>query len=213
MDHQPHPARPQPAPPQPQALRPKEDSASRWPGPEKKSRPWPKLGLMIGAAVLAAALGAGVYLTGDPADQPSPAQIAEMESSWAAAREAKVSLPQVQPEERAEALAGLNLPQEQEEALQAEVAAERVSLVWLTLWDNMDEDGDVVSLHSDGVNLTVPLLKNATRIALPRPAGGVINLTGVKDGGGGITLGLMSGPDQVLIPPLAPGQVVGIPVR
>lgn len=208
---------PQPMPVQPRSSQQAQPIAQPGPapGPEKKPRPLARLGLMIGAAILAAAVGAGVYLnnSGAPADEPSPAQIAEMESSWNAARQAGVSLPLVTPEERAEALASLDLPEEQEETLQAEIQAERVSLIWITLWDNMAQDGDIVSLYSDGVNLSVPLLNAPTRIALPRPAGGVVNLTGTKDGGGGITLGLMSGPDQVLIPPLTPGQVVGIPVR
>jgi hypothetical protein len=211
MEKKQMPAQMQPAPRPP--LAPGQPSAAR--RPEQKPRPLAKLGLVIGGAILALAVGAGLYInhSGAPADQPTPAQIAEMSQSWEAAQRDKVSLPLVQPEEQAEALAGLNLPEEEKEALQAEIAAERVSLVWLTLWDNYAEDGDVVALHSEGLNITVPLFKAPVRIALPRPAGGVINLTGVRDGGGGITLGLMSGPDQVLIPPLAPGQVVGIPVR
>lgn len=183
--------------------------------PEKKNRPLAKVGLAIGAAVLALAVGGGIFFnnSGPPPDQPTQSQIAEMKSSWEAAQRLGISLPSVQPGEEAEALASTKLPEKEKAALQEEMSAGRASMVWVTVWDNMVEDGDVISLYSEGLTITVPLLKAPQRIAIPRPTGGVVNLTGIKDGGGGITLGLMSGPDQVLIPPLTPGQTVGIPVR
>lgn len=208
---QPKPAQPQPVPRQQQASQP--TSEAQQSDQEEKPRLFSKLGLTIGGVILALVVGAGLYFTGSSSDDPTPAQIAQMESSWAAALQNKVSLPSVQPQDLAEALTTMKLPEKEREALQAEISDGQIDLVWVTLWDNMVEDGDVVSLHSDGVTIVVPLLKKPTRIALPRPTKGVINLTGVRDGGGGITLGLMSGPDQVLIPPMAPGQVVGIPVR
>jgi len=209
MEPQPKTRLPQAAPLEPGPVPPQK------PGLGKEKSPLTKLGLLIGGAILALGVGAGLYFNnqGASVDQPTQAQVAEMQSSWEAALQSKISLPQVKPEEQKEALAGLGLPEKEEKALQAEVEKERVSLVWVTVWDTYAQDGDVVSLSSEGVNVTVPLLNAPIRVALPRPAGGVFNMTGVKDGNGGITVGLMSGPDQVLIPPMAPGQVVGIPVR
>ncbi|GHU29565.1 hypothetical protein AGMMS50256_14730 [Betaproteobacteria bacterium] len=175
-----------------------------------------KFSLAAAGMILAVAIGAGVYFNSEPAvvpDQPTQAQIAEMHASWDAASAARISLPAVKKEEQKEALAQMPIAEKDKQVLQAELDTGKTSLVWLTVWDNMAEDGDIISLRSDGLTLTVPILLKPQRIAMPRPASGVINLTGVKDGGGGITLGLMSGNDQVLMRPLSVGERVGIPVR
>ena len=44
------------------------------------------------------------------------------------------------------------------------------------------------------------------------PASGVVNLTGMVDGGGGITIAAKSGAAQVAMPSMQPGQSLGIPV-
>lgn len=182
--------------------------------PQNKKSAWTKIALVAGMVVLAVAVGIERYIgTGSTSDKPTRTQIAEMDSSWRAARESGVALPAVKPEELNEAIESANIPDREKAILREEVDSGRVSLVWITVWDNLVEDGDIVSLSSDGLTVTVPLYKEPQRIAIPRPAGNVVNLTGIRDGGGGITLGLMSGPDTVLIPPLSVGQKVGIPVH
>lgn len=193
----------------------KSGPASQGQLPQKKGS-FTKIALAVGAAVIALAVGSGIFFSQPTVtpDQPTQAQITQMENSWAAALESGgLLLPTVQPEERAEALASMQLSEKEKTAIIAEVEAGRADLVWITLWDNLVEDGDIVTLYSDGLTIKVPLLKAPQRVALPRPAGGVVNLIGTVDGGGGITLGLMSGANQVLIPPLVVGQKVGLPVR
>lgn len=183
-------------------------------GQPKRASSWNKFALVGGVVALALVVGIGGYFgIGSTSDKPTQTQMVEMQNSWKAARETGVSLPVVKQEEMKEAIETTNLPERDKAALREEVESGRVSMVWITVWDNMAEDGDIVSLTSDGLTVTVPLYKKPQRIAIPRPAGGVVNLTGVRDGGGGITLGLMSGVDTVLIPPLVVGQKVGIPVR
>ncbi len=85
-------------------------------------------------------------------------------------------------------------------------------LAWLTLWDHRDEDGDIVRVVSEGYARSVPILHVPVTLAVPVPASGVINIVGVHDGFGGITVGIKSGATPVLLPVLSVGQVVGVPV-
>lgn len=88
----------------------------------------------------------------------------------------------------------------------------RIPLAWVTLWDTDAMDQDVVRLESDGYSYTVTLSKSAVTVAVPVPQTGVINVTGVRDGGGGITVGIMSGSNRVALPLMSEDQVIGIPV-
>ncbi len=85
-------------------------------------------------------------------------------------------------------------------------------LAWLTLWDHRDEDGDIVRVVSEGYSRTVPILNTPVTLAVPVPASGVVNVIGIHDGMGGITVGIQSGATPVLLPVLSVGQVVGVPI-
>lgn len=85
-------------------------------------------------------------------------------------------------------------------------------LAWLTLWDHRDEDGDIVRVVSEGYSRTVPILNTPVTLAVPVPASGVVNVIGIHDGVGGITVGIQSGATPVLLPVLSVGQVVGVPI-
>lgn len=182
--------------------------------PQKPKSTRTKFALVAIAALLATAIGIGEFFGGGAhSDQPTRVQLEEMQRSWETVQKSGVILSEVQREEIAQAIATINLPEEERIALQREVESDRVSLVWITVWDSMAEDGDVITLSSNGLTITAPLYSKMHRIAVPRPSDGVVHVTGVQDGQGGITLGLMSGPNLVLIPPLSVGQSVGIPVR
>ncbi len=85
-------------------------------------------------------------------------------------------------------------------------------MAWLTIWDHRDEDGDIIRVVSEGYTRTVPILNTPVTLAVPVPASGVVNIVGVHDGFGGITVGIKSSVTPVLLPVLAPGQVVGVPI-
>ena len=87
-----------------------------------------------------------------------------------------------------------------------------VRLAWITLWDTDAEDGDQVRLDSSGFSTVVTLANTPATFAIPVPEQGVVNLTGVHDGGGGITIGAMSGAQRVALPIMSVGQVLGVPV-
>lgn len=89
---------------------------------------------------------------------------------------------------------------------------ERTVMAKLVLWDWMAQDGDVVRVSSAGYTVDVPLLKAQTVVTIPVDGSRTIQLTGVNDGGGGITLGVQSGDGLVSLPVLANGQVLSLPV-
>jgi hypothetical protein len=185
-------------------------------GPKRPARPARRyLWGGLAAAALLAAIGFGLIHHGGPqSDDPTPQQIAEMNASWSAATASGLQLDPVASGDVREAIGNMHLAPDIAEELLRDVTSGKTSLVWVTLWDDMSEDGDVVALSSEGIR-TVVTLKNAqTRIALPRPSAGVIDMEGVTDGaGGGITVGIMSGSTPVEVSPMQPGQVIGIPVR
>jgi len=173
-----------------------------------------RIHLIFAISLIGLAVGAYAFWPAGASDQVSRQDLDRMTASWNEAARDRVSLPAVAAADLKAALATTGLPEKQQSELETSTHNGSVSLVWLTVWDTMAEDGDIAAFESDGLRITVPLLKRQTRIAVPRPAGGVINLIGVKDGGGGgVTVGVMSDGREVLVPPLSEGEVVGIPVR
>jgi hypothetical protein len=134
---------------------------------------------------------------------------------------APLSLQSVAPAERGDALTSMKLDESSRMALGPQTGSltranetPPVRLAWITFWDTDDEDGDVVRIDSQGYTRTISLLKQPVTIAIPVPADGVINVTGVRDGeGGGITVGAASSGSQVVLPIMSVGQVIGLHVR
>ena len=87
-----------------------------------------------------------------------------------------------------------------------------IKLVELTLWDTHAPDGDVVVVASAGYSREVVLSKQAETIVVPVAAMGGISVTGVRDGGGGITLGIRGAQQPLLMPILSEGQSIVLPV-
>ena len=78
----------------------------------------------------------------------------------------------------------------------------------LYFWDNCQEDGDVISLNVNGENYgSIPLFHKQTPVFLKlKPGENLIIITGMKDGGGGITVGVSSQNSTGYGKVLAPGE-------
>ena len=133
----------------------------------------------------------------------------------------------VTPSEMKQAIATMKLPDADRRALEDALAQQPIAaaspspgtaarqparLAWITLWDTDAEDRDSVRIDSAGFSATVQLSNTPTTLAIPVPAQGVVNITGLHDGGGGITIGALSGGQRVLLPIMSVGQVLGVPV-
>lgn len=84
-------------------------------------------------------------------------------------------------------------------------------LVELTLWDSHAPDGDVVRIVSAGYSRDVMLQKQPVVVAVP-VQGSSIQIVGVRDGGGGITLGVQGSSTPMMMPIMSEGQTISLPV-
>lgn len=131
-----------------------------------------------------------------------------------------VQLKLVTQAEMGQALADMPLPpaelvalkQGLEEVRQGSTDVDAIRLVWVDVWDAVHEDGDIVNVRSAGYQVDVPLRHTRVRVAVPVRGNKAIEIAGVTDGGGGITLGLMTDAGGVMLPVLSPGQPISVPV-
>lgn len=91
--------------------------------------------------------------------------------------------------------------------------SEPTELALITLWDFAAEDGDTVEVSSGGYQIQVALKNTPQEFAVPIDKDHAITLTGVRDGGGGITLAIMAGSLENRLPPLAQGQTITLPTN
>lgn len=172
--------------------------------------------LAVAAAMLAAAVVA--YFTfaggGDPVSQQQKQQrMAGYQTLIASGTGFPVRLVGAQELDKAFASMPDTIPNEAREKMRQEVNQGRLQLAWVTIWDTQVEDGDVVRFESSAsIPVEVMALKTKTTLAIPYPSDGQIIVTGVKDGGGGITVALESGRSSIDWPTMAPGDKLKLPV-
>jgi hypothetical protein len=88
------------------------------------------------------------------------------------------------------AVAAMHLPQAQRIEIEKAALAGKQRLGWIVLVDSVVDDGDTVAVDADGLVQQVVLTKRWTPVAVPLGYSGAIGITGVRDGGGGITVAL-----------------------
>jgi hypothetical protein len=86
------------------------------------------------------------------------------------------------------------------------------ALAWIELWDFAAQDGDIVHISSAGFELDYPILNAPARIAIPIDAKAQVAISGMYDGGGGITLGIKSDSNGVSLPVILPGETLILPI-
>lgn len=198
-----------PIPPQSEPpLLNRSDSAS-------SSVPMDKHKKMMAVAALVFGLAVGAYwISGGKDPEPSQAEIdarTQQYQQGLAQVGGVIGLPVVKESELKEALATISSDQDRQK-LATQVQQKQTTLVWVTLWDTAAEDGDVVRVTSDGFSQEVLIRHNPTKVAVPLPSSGTVAVTGSYDGGGGITLGILSNSSKILMPYVRVGQVINVPV-
>ena len=163
------------------------------------------------AVVVAAAVGWGAMHALSPGvESVSTQQQAAWAATWAAAGPQTAKL--IAPAQVQAALDEMHLAPQQRQQLQQELDDGSTRLVYMTFTDVMAEDLDRVKVDSGDFATEVTILNKTTKVIFPEPPGGIVNVLGTYDGGGGITIAITSGDTPVNLPFMSVGQTVGIPV-
>lgn len=103
--------------------------------------------------------------------------------------------------------------QEKQQLIQ-QIESGEVVMKALGVYDNLAEDGDVVHVVSGGISVQVPLYNNVQYVMVPVKKGHSAQFTvyGVYDGGGGITLGVVTPWGNLPSPAMEPGQSFSIAI-
>lgn len=111
-----------------------------------------------------------------------------------------------------QAIAHLLMSDAQKDQVREEVSRDRLRLAWITVSDNLTEDGDWIRLDAAGFHQDIRLLKRPYQIAVPYIPGSTATVTGLVDGiDGGITVSVYTGGTLVSLKRLKQGEVLQIP--
>ncbi len=173
-----------------------------------------KWGKWAAGTLVVAALLAASFFMGNKGDDVSSQEASQINQEYKAylASTSAVQLEAVSESETAEAVAAMGLSEEKKEQMVAQVKEKKIVLAWVVLWDFAAADGDRVTVKSGSVSQEVLLTKQYKKVAVPMPASGTIEIKGVKDGGGGITVGIVTGKTFLRIPQLSETQPIKVPV-
>ncbi|MFL6795818.1 MAG: hypothetical protein ACJ8F3_00225 [Xanthobacteraceae bacterium] len=108
-------------------------------------------------------------------------------------------------------LAQLHMPEAEKQRLAEKLADGSVRLATVTVWDTVDEDGDTVDLTAAGFGQRLVIMHKPVTFLVPVQPGGSVVIRAVRDGGGGVTLGVSTILGPYRLPALAVGQSVEIP--
>jgi hypothetical protein len=108
-------------------------------------------------------------------------------------------------------LVQLKMPEAEKQRLAEKLADGSVRLAAVTVWDTMDEDGDVVEISAAGFVQRVTIMHKPATFFLPLNPGGNVIIKAVHDGYGGVTLGVRTITGNLPLPRLAVGQSLEIP--
>jgi len=108
-------------------------------------------------------------------------------------------------------LAEMALPTSVKGTMASKIAAGSLRLVAVKLWDTDGEDGDAVLIKTDDAAIEVKLVNKRQRVVLPVENGNM-TMIGLKDGAGGITVGIETDDGkESMTPRMDIGETVIIP--
>jgi len=95
---------------------------------------------------------------------------------------------------------------------QGTAGTETPRLVEFAVWDTHVADGDTITVTSAGYARDVVLSKQLQQVVVPVGSNGQITITGLRDGGGGITLGIKGMQQEELKLIMSEGQSIVLPI-
>jgi hypothetical protein len=183
---------------------------------EKTGLIWGLAGFIFGAALSGTAVGAlghsASTLLSPPSDKPQvQAPVGNADASLVLPQRVIVSVVKSD-----EVEAAINdIPVGVRPKVRADVAGGKYRLVWLTAWDWDKSEGQVgntISILTGDYRRFVMLNERRTRIAIPEPKSGSIEMRGEVSEDGNIAVSILSGTQPIALPQMSPGQSITIQV-
>jgi hypothetical protein len=100
--------------------------------------------------------------------------------------------------------------------IRKDVARGKYQLLWLTVWDWDTAEGEVgntISILSGDYRRYVTLNERRTRIAIPEPRSGYVEMRGEVSEDDNISISLLSGTQPIALPTMSPGQTVRVQIE
>ena len=121
------------------------------------------------------------------------------------------SLPTADAQQQGVLLKELNVPASVEAVMASKIAEGSLRLVAIKLYDTDGEDGDAVLIKTDDVEIEVDLVNRRQRYVVPIENGN-LTIIGLRDGRGGITVGIETDDGtESLTPNIKVGETVIVP--
>lgn len=108
------------------------------------------------------------------------------------------------------AIAALRVGDADRRRIRADVLAQRKQLAIITLWDWAANDGDAVTVTTAGVTQLVPITNTPAVVVLPHEGPGMIALTAVRDGQGGVTVSVGSADGPINLRNMQIGETIQV---
>jgi hypothetical protein len=176
---------------------------------------WGVAGLILGAALSGGVVGAVGHsnATSPSSDKPQAVAPVEKAAAMALALPQRIIVSAVKSDEMEVAISSF-APAAQRK-IRKDVAGGKYRLLWLTAWDwdTAEETGNTISILSDGYRKYVVLNNRRTRIAIPEPRTGYIEMRGEATEDGNISISLLSGTQPIALPRMAPEQTIRIQIE
>lgn len=113
-----------------------------------------------------------------------------------------------------QAILSMKLNKAQQEELEKKVDDGDMDMAWIQAWDNRAEDGDVLRFDSHSYTITTTIMNKPVIFALPLAKGiNYVKVTGIHDGGGGITASVITSSGAKSVPVIDEGMSYTLPVK
>jgi hypothetical protein len=176
---------------------------------------WGVAGFILGALLSGSAVGAlghsAPTLLSPSSDQPQAQALVEKTVASLALPQ-RIIVSEVKGEDIEAAISSF-APAAQRK-IRKDVDIGKYRLVWLTAWDwdTAEETGNTISILSDGYRKYVTLNSRRTRIAIPEPQSGYIEMRGESTEDGNISISLLSGTQPIALPRMSLEQTIRIQI-
>lgn len=118
------------------------------------------------------------------------------------------------PQELQQAIKSMSLRSDKQHILEKKIQEREIEMAWIQARDNMAEDGDVLKFESQNYQVTATLTNKPVIFALPlSPGANQVKVTGVHDGGGGITASVITSSGATSVPIINQGMSYTLPVK